>query len=187
MRHPHWQYFLALEKDFEIATRYVEISPDNFNTYSIELAHLLLASSSEVDVVAKALCEKLDPDGKFENIADYRRQLNQSYPLFHSFVITLPRYDLERRPWESIKRDESPPWWLAYNKVKHQRHNEYKQANLENAIDSLAALMALTLYLYHEDLFHLRLEPWSTVFSIEIVIDNIVSGRYGLPDFPEGR
>jgi hypothetical protein len=36
---PHWNYFLALEKDLETVSRYIEFSRDNLNTYSIELAH----------------------------------------------------------------------------------------------------------------------------------------------------
>jgi len=53
----HWNYFLALERDLEIVARYVEFTKPNFKTFSIELAHLLFAAASEVDVVAKLLCE----------------------------------------------------------------------------------------------------------------------------------
>jgi hypothetical protein len=70
---PHWNYFLALEKDLEAASRYIEFSPDNFNTYSIELAHLLLSAASEVDTLAKCICSILDPKAKPENINEYRR------------------------------------------------------------------------------------------------------------------
>ena len=53
----HWNYFLALERDMETVARYVEFSAPNFDVYSIELAHLLFAAASEVDVVAKLLCQ----------------------------------------------------------------------------------------------------------------------------------
>jgi len=56
----HWNYFLALESDLERVSRYIEFDKANFKTYSIELAHLLLAASSEVDVVAKTLCQRID-------------------------------------------------------------------------------------------------------------------------------
>jgi hypothetical protein len=49
----HWNYFLAIESDLENLSRYIEFIDTNFKTYSIELAHLLLASSSEIDVVLK--------------------------------------------------------------------------------------------------------------------------------------
>ena len=57
----HWNYFIALERDLEVASRYVEFCPQNFNVYSIEFAHLLFAAASEVDVVAKLLCQRLKP------------------------------------------------------------------------------------------------------------------------------
>ncbi len=34
----HWNYFIALEKDAEITSRYVEICTENEKTYSIEYA-----------------------------------------------------------------------------------------------------------------------------------------------------
>ena len=60
----YWQYFLAIEADFAATARYVEICQDNFDTYSVEYAKLLLASSSETDVLCKVLCKELDPDAK---------------------------------------------------------------------------------------------------------------------------
>ena len=55
----HWNYLIALERDLEVASRYVEFCQRNFDVYSIEFAHLLLAAASEVDVVAKLLCAPL--------------------------------------------------------------------------------------------------------------------------------
>ena len=69
----HWNYFLALESDLERVSRYIEFDKANFKTYSIELAHLLLAASSEVDVVAKTLCQRIDSKTKLENIDDYKK------------------------------------------------------------------------------------------------------------------
>ena len=59
---PHWNYFLALEKDLETVSRYIEFCHDNLNTYSIELAHLLLSLASEIDTVAKRTCSLLEPN-----------------------------------------------------------------------------------------------------------------------------
>src|ERR1700693_737083 len=73
---PHWNYFLALEKDVETLSRYIEFCKDNLNTYSIELAHLLLSSASEIDTVAKCICSILEPTAKADNINDYRKIIN---------------------------------------------------------------------------------------------------------------
>jgi len=70
---PHWNYFLALEKDLEGVSRYIEFCKDNLNTYSMELAHLLLSSSSEIDTIAKCICSILEPTAKPKNIDQYRK------------------------------------------------------------------------------------------------------------------
>lgn len=76
----HWNYFLALESDLERVSRYVEFTQNNYTTYSLEMAHLLLAAGSEVEVVLKALCRKVEPKKPAENIEQYREILTQSLP-----------------------------------------------------------------------------------------------------------
>ena len=66
----YWQHFLALEADFAATSRYVELSQKNFATFSIEYAKLLLAIGSEVDVLCKIMCEKIDSTVKPDNIND---------------------------------------------------------------------------------------------------------------------
>ena len=68
----HWNYFLAIEKDLENLSRYVEFDEKNLDTFSIELTHILFSASSEVDVIIKQLCNLIDPITKAENINDYR-------------------------------------------------------------------------------------------------------------------
>jgi hypothetical protein len=42
--YPHWDYFLTLEADLSVVARYIEFSRDNFGTYSIELARIIVES-----------------------------------------------------------------------------------------------------------------------------------------------
>jgi len=64
----HWNYFLALESDLDRVSRYVEFTTYNYTTYSLEMAHLLLAAGSEIDVVLKSLCKKVNPTIEASNI-----------------------------------------------------------------------------------------------------------------------
>jgi hypothetical protein len=50
---PHWNYLLAIERDLDEISRFVEFDEKNFDCFSIEIARLLLASAAEVDVVCK--------------------------------------------------------------------------------------------------------------------------------------
>ena len=77
----HWNYFLALERDMEVVARYIEFAVPNFQVYSIELAHLLFAAASEVDVVSKLLCSELEPSApRKNNINAYKAVLLRALP-----------------------------------------------------------------------------------------------------------
>ena len=43
MQESHWNYFLAIEEDLENLSRYIDLREDNFGTYSIETAKILMA------------------------------------------------------------------------------------------------------------------------------------------------
>lgn len=144
----HWNYFLALDGDLERASRYVEFAPENYKTYSIEFAHLLFAASSEVDVVAKGLCEHLDSNAPRRNIKDYEILFNRLELGFHLSEIWVPRYNLTLHPWENWGRGESPDWWASYNNVKHHRSTHFHEATLEHALNAMAGLLAMTFTYY---------------------------------------
>ena len=145
----HWNYFLALEQDMQNCSRYVEFCDANMGTYSIEFAHLLLASASEVDVVAKLLCQRLAPDEARNNIENYRIIITPHLNGIADLQVTIPRYGLILTPWENCARGENPNWWRSYNAVKHERGAHFQEATLANSLNSLAALLCLTFHLYH--------------------------------------
>src|ERR1043165_4443081 len=97
----HWNYFLALERDLEAASRYVEFCDDNLDTYSIEFAHLLFAAPSEVDVIAKLLCGLFDPGKKARNINEYCEILMSYIPQLPQFPVFVPRYGIPLTPWDN--------------------------------------------------------------------------------------
>ncbi len=158
----HWNYFLAIESDLENLSRYIEFSEANFNTYSIELAHLLLASSSEIDVVLKELCSLLSPEEKKENIDDYRKIIKGKLPEFANESIYINRFSICVKPWDNWNGDNNPDWWKSYNNVKHQRNLYFDQANLGNTIRSVGGLLIASYY-YYKKLFEresgITLEP----------------------------
>src|SRR5579862_4118383 len=90
----HWNYFIALERDLDVASRYVEFCSQNFDAYSIEFAHLLFAAASEVDVIAKLLCQRLQPSAPRENIRQYRAVLMAAIPDLPATEVFVPRYGL---------------------------------------------------------------------------------------------
>jgi hypothetical protein len=145
----HWNYFLALEEDLERAARYIEFSESNFKAYSIELAHSLLASASEVDVIAKRICRHLQPEARAENINHYRRIITAAIPSLPMELVFVPRFGLTLHPWSNWADGEGNPlWWRKYNVVKHQRDDHFSDANLKNALNSMAGLLVAVFHFY---------------------------------------
>ncbi len=148
---PHWNYLLAVELDVEILSRYIEFEDRNFECFSIEMARVLLAASAEVDVVCKQLCRKLNPPSNAHKINQYRDEIVAARPAFPQFEVTIPRFGLVLHPWDEWSSPDGVPfWWTAYNKTKHQRHQEYHRANLKNALNAVAGLFVVVLHFYND-------------------------------------
>ena len=148
---PHWNYLLAIEHDLDELSRYVEFDGKNFNCFSIEIARILLASGAEVAVVCKQLCRKIDPESKAYKINQFREEIKPIFPSIPQFEVLLPRFGLRLCPWDEWKKARGvPKWWTAYNKIKHDRDSEYELANLQNALNAVAALFVMVLYLYRD-------------------------------------
>jgi len=148
---PHWNYLLALEHDLERLSRYVEFDSKNFECFSLEIPRVLLASAAEADVVCKQVCRKVDSKSSADNINEYRREITASFPAIPEFEVLIPRFGLALRPWDEWSKSNGVPfWWTAYNKIKHERDAEYQRANLKNALNAVAGLFIMVLYLYRE-------------------------------------
>lgn len=165
--HVHWNYFIALEQDLAKVSRFIEFSELNFETYSIELAHLLLAASSEVDVVLKALCNLKNPNKNHGNIDQYQETIKAVLPGLINEKSFIPRYGLELKPWDNWNGDDNPLWWRSYNNVKHERNKYFHEANLKNTINSVAALGLVVLYYYLEVFSREDLEPNMDIIDIQ--------------------
>lgn len=161
----HWNYFLALETDVERMARFVEFSGNNFGTYSVEMAHLFLAASSEVDVVAKQICALVDAEANPGNIEEYRTILLRHLPKLESSPVTIPRYGLNLEPWSNWRSDETPYWWRDHNKVKHQRGEYFPLANLQNVLNAMGGLFLLVLHYYRLVIDGRRIEPPPALFT----------------------
>ena len=182
MAYPHWEYFLALDADLENIARYIEFAPANYSAYSIELVRIILAACSEVDVVAKAFCELIDPTKRAKDINDYRNIITGKYPLFHTIEITVPRYGLSFTPLAEWAGTKNPGWWKDYNKVKHYRSVNFEKASLLNGISSVAGLYALVLYYYKLGFGISLISPKPKILSMDTAPGIVLSHDYVLPD-----
>jgi hypothetical protein len=165
---PHSNYLLALDSDFAHLSRYVEFQPENYNCFSIEIARLLFAAASEVDVVCKQICHIIDPSSKAHTIGAYRKEICAEFPKLPTMAVLLPRFGLTLHPWDEWQRkDDVPVWWTAYNKVKHHRDTDLHRGNLKNALNAFAALFLMLLHRYKEKGAGGQLRPSPQLLCLE--------------------
>jgi hypothetical protein len=161
----HWNYFLALETDLIQLSRYIEFNPRNFECYSLENARILMAATQEVDVVCKLICKAMDPASTADNIHRYREKILSLYPKFSHFPVEMKQYGLKLSPWDNFNNQSGvPDWWIANNKVKHERHSDFHQANLKNVLNAVAGLYVCCLYFYKDVIESGDIRPMPKVF-----------------------
>lgn len=176
----HWNYFLALEEDLERLARFVDLSGPNDNTFSIEIARLLLGASAEVDVVLKQICKKHNGKSKASGIKAYFPEITQACPNFVGFSVLIPRYGLLLTPWTDWEADSPPHWWTANNKVKHHRHTHFDRATLKNCLNAMAGLFVSVLHLYAEEAEQGKLLSLPRLFNVgDDHFGEVVAGRFG--------
>jgi hypothetical protein len=185
----YWQYFVALESDLAKASRYVEISDDNMETYSVEFARLILSAGSEVDVLAKVLSDQHSLIIMPNNIDGYRKAITTKFQEFAFLSIRIPRYSLELKPWREWHDGKNPIWWRAYNDIKHERNVNFKQATLSNALNAVAGAFTLVCYICQKELRANLAEPWPQLLSLDPKLNsrirNDLRPGYVLPDFKQ--
>ena len=179
----YWQHFLTLEADFASTARYVEFSANNFKTFSIEYAKLLLAIGSEVDVLCKVICKKICSSAKRRSIDDYRTCI-AAHSQIATEKVLIRRYNLDFEPWNSWASGKNPDWLKSYNDVKHQRDKHFDEANLENCSNAIAGLFVVVLYCHKAEESSELLEPYPVLLGRDQEPGRVLlESDYHVPDF----
>ena len=175
----YWNYFIELEEQLISTKQFVDFDKSNNKTFSIEYLKLLQTTCSEIDVVAKIMAEYFDPAFKLidnKNIQKWGFVIQNHITNISTIAVRFNN-DYELKPWGNWKYEKyqnagnrtqyrlssgcnTPCWWTAYNKVKHERtsaygngQTNYVRANLGNLIAAMAALYILeTLFLSSLDI-----------------------------------
>jgi len=166
----YWNYYLTLESDLIKTQRYVTIDEDNYSAFSVEYAKQYQTICSEIDVICKDYCRYLEPDINVKNIMGYASVILKHKPdLISRTVRVKTAASIFLTPWRDWKTDKktpfdgsstennSPSWWIYYNKVKHNRTGSdsqnkefFKYANQANTLNSLAGLFTVVMYFYKD-------------------------------------
>lgn len=169
----HWNYFLSVESELMLCSKYIDFDKRNYLSFSNEFAKIIMLSASEVEAIFIELCNKIAPNtsGKNRNIKDYYKILKENHPDMINCEIEIPSHKLKIKPWEGWSEYSSPKWWgKGYNKIKHDRYSHIAQANLINTLNAVGAHFLAILY-YHKEFhqqnvsveMHLRSSLFSTI------------------------
>jgi hypothetical protein len=145
--------YLLIQRDLERLFEYVEPSEEALCTFSFRTHELLMRTCIEVEANFKAILaenvyvpRKDTRDRDILNISIYNK-IELTHHL-SSYEVILPMWNGPRRAWKPFDiwgadRSQSPSWYGAYNASKHDRHNDFKQANLQNLLGAVTGLLVL--------------------------------------------
>lgn len=160
----HWNYFLALQDDFSKMLRYIEPCEQNNKVFSIELAHLILAATQEVDVLLKLYCCYLDSAATLKNVHNYFSVISNKQSEILQSRVVIHRFGMESQPFSGWTHKKPPLWWTANNNIKHHRDQYFDQATFKNAFNAIAALLAANVFYYQAMLKNQAMgSEWSDV------------------------
>jgi len=177
MRLIHWNYFIAVEKDLINLSRYIEFDKLNLSTFSIEIAQILMMATQEIDVLLKQICQRNGNGSDSEG--GYRAFIPTKYPKIMDIEVQLPKHDLDFTPFHDWKNG-TPSWWTANNKVKHQRHTHFKDASLENLLNSVSGLLIANLHYYDDILKPGDLFPGTQLLYPAGIVKNVTPTAFGM-------
>lgn len=141
--------FLLIQKDLQRLFEFVEPSDGNLETHSFRIHELLMRTCIEVEANFKAILKEntFNPPGRSEkrwNIHDYWK-VNKTHRL-SSYKIHVPIWDGAQSTFTPFQRWATAAdldWYQAYNRSKHDRHHEFKEANLRHLLNAVSGLLVV--------------------------------------------
>jgi len=180
--------FKLIQGDLQRLFEYVEPSDTNLNTYSFRIHELFMRTCIEIEANFKAILTEniFNPKGRNEKprlekswkIQDYWIT-NKTHHL-SDYKIIIPIWDGTHSTFEPFKEWDTQKelsWYQAYNKSKHDRYQEFKEASFANLLNAITGLLALLSSQFGTQDF----SPAST--NLTIVSDSYYSTRPALGEF----
>jgi hypothetical protein len=138
--------FLLIQKDLLELFDYVEPSEVNLKCYSYRIHELHTRACIEIEANCRAiLTENGYVRGGNWNMGDDYRKLNLTHRL-SSYRVKFPLWHGQenvRIPFSSWTGTGPLVWYQAYNQTKHDRHEQFEQANFDNLLSAISGLIAV--------------------------------------------
>ena len=137
--------FMIIQKDLINLFEYIEPCDQNLETISFRTHELLMRVCIELEANFTAILREniFSKTGNL-NISDYK-VINKTHRL-SSYKVSLPIWKGDRKvrsPFKDWENDASLKWYQAYNKAKHDRHENFDKATFDNLLDAVGGLIIL--------------------------------------------
>ncbi|NAY91402.1 hypothetical protein GTQ34_05670 [Muricauda sp. JGD-17] len=150
--------FLIIQEDLKRLFEFVEPADKNCATYSFRIHELLMRTCIEIEANFKAIFKEnifvpVFNNGsrqgqprteKYWNINDFKK-INKTHHL-DDYSIEFPFWKGTKnikKPFSEWKDNDNLTWYQAYNNAKHDRLNNFEQANLDNLLNAFSGLCVL--------------------------------------------
>jgi hypothetical protein len=160
--------FLLLQSDLLRLFEYNEPADQNSGCYSFRAHEILLRASIEVEANCKAILgengyKKAGRKARDWTMDDYKK-IELSHRL-SGFQVRVPNWHGNlniRAPFASwgVAPSVSPQWYKAYNATKHDRHLNFEEANLANAVDAVCGVLVMLAAQFANHDFDPTSSPW---------------------------
>lgn len=151
-----------LKSDLKEIFEFIEPSAPNFSAFSHRNYEILLRACTEVESLCKQIfsangqnAENITRYSDLEGAMKLSNYVVKSYSFlypdfspFDTFSSTIPR------------QDRSPSWYKAYNKVKHNRNDNFSFASLKNSIEAVGGVYVLLVAMYGMGFDHTLKMSW---------------------------
>jgi hypothetical protein len=146
--------FKLMQSDLMRVFEYIEPADENLATYSYRIHELFMRTCIELEANFKAILKEniFNPKDKHRavrpenlwNIRDYKK-INTTHHL-SSYKVHVPIWCGNKSIYEPFKEwnsSDSISWYQSYNKSKHDRLSQFKEANFENLIKAISGLLVV--------------------------------------------
>lgn len=137
--------FMIIQKDLLNLFEYIEPCEQNLQTISFRTHELLMRTCIEIEANFTAILRENIYSKKGNlNIGDYEI-INKSHRL-SAYKFSLPVWKGDKKirsPFKDWENGKPLKWYQAYNKSKHDRHENFDKATLDNLLDAVGGLIIL--------------------------------------------
>jgi len=170
-----------IQKDLQELFEYIEPSDTNLNTYSHRIHQLLVRTCIEIEANFKAILkENIYSKKDYLNRTDYKL-INTTHHL-SGYSVKFPYWNGTKNyfvPFEGWGKfgDGKLIWYDAYNNTKHDRGDNFTEANFENLLNAVTALQIVITSQFG----HYGFEPGE--IGLSIVDSGYYEDNFGIGEY----